>query len=105
MHPDIRKLQDELFVAERKHTSLKAQLDARRLDCRHAWIKPVYDPIVTPAYDIPADTLGTMLAMASMGVSFFPEGDRLLRKEVIKEISKADFLDFNLKLILDRKAI
>ena len=43
--------------------------------------------------------------MASIGVSFFPEGDRLLRSEVTMEISKADFLDCNLKLVLDRKAI
>jgi hypothetical protein len=60
MNPDIRKLLDDIFVAERKYKALQSQLEAFRRDCRHKWGSVVYDPIVTQAYTIPGDPPGTM---------------------------------------------
>jgi hypothetical protein len=90
MHPDIRKLQDELFVAERKHTSLKAQLDARRRDCRHAWSKLVYDPIITPAYDIPGDAPGTM-GVDYRGPCHVPRSEKARWKRECSECGDVEF--------------
>lgn len=60
MKPDVRKLLDDIFVAERKYSGLKTQLEAQRRVCQHKWGAVVYDPIVTQAYTLPGDPPGTM---------------------------------------------
>jgi hypothetical protein len=90
MNPDIRKLQDELFVAERKQKGLQAQLEAARRDCRHTWGAVIYDPIVTPAYTIAGDPPGTM-GVDWQGPCYVPRQERARWK---RECSECGFVEY-----------
>lgn len=60
MKPQVEEMVAAVESLKSKLKIAEDNLTRARKSCRHEWCPVVYDPVVTPAYEIPADPPGTM---------------------------------------------